>query len=51
MNEMCVSTGFMNGVSSLFVPNLCLDHDNNVAVAKWPHPQKEVKIINLKNKR
>ena len=40
MNEMCMSTGFMNGVRSLFVPNLCLDHDDNVAVAKWPHRQK-----------
>ena len=62
MNEMCLSTGFMNGMTSLFVPNLCLDHDNNgcgqmapptmwlwpngpthnVAVAKWPHPQKNI---------
>ena len=36
MNEICLSTGFMNGVTSLFVPNLCLDHDNNVAVANGP---------------
>ena len=39
MNEMCVSTGFKNGVTSLFVPNLCLDNNNNMAVAKLPHPQ------------
>ena len=36
MNEMRVSTGLMNGVTSLFVPNLSLDHDNNVAVANGP---------------
>ena len=40
MNEMCVSTGFMNGVTSLFVPNLCLDHDNNVATANGPTHKK-----------
>ena len=27
---MRLSTGFMNGVTSLFVPNISLDHDNNV---------------------
>ena len=36
MNEMHVSNGFMNGVTSLFVPNLCLEDDNNVAVANGP---------------
>ena len=30
INEICVSTGFMNGVTSLFVPNISSDHDNNV---------------------
>ena len=30
INEMRLSTGFMNGVTSLFVPNISLDHDNNV---------------------
>ena len=33
MNEMRLSTGFMNDVTSLFVPKLCLDNHNKVAVA------------------
>ena len=33
MNEMCLYTGFMNGVTSLFVPNLCSEQDNKVSGA------------------
>ena len=28
MNEMLLYAGFMNGVTSLFVPNLCSEQDN-----------------------
>ena len=31
MNEMRLYTGFMNEVTSLFVPNLCSEQDNNVS--------------------
>ena len=48
MNEMCVSTGFMNRVTSLFVPNLCLDHHNNVAAANGPTHKNIIWIIKLK---
>ena len=39
---MRLSTGFMNGVTSLFVPNLCPDKDNKVTGASPAHkePQK-----------
>ena len=36
MNEMRLSTSFMNGVTSLFVPNLCPDHNNKVTGAIAP---------------
>ena len=36
MNEMRLSTGFMNGVKSLFVLKLCLDNHNKVALANGP---------------
>ena len=36
MNEMHLSTGFMNGVTSLFVPNLCSDQGNKVAGTSPP---------------
>ena len=36
MNEMRLSTGFMNDVTSLFVPKLCLDNHDKVAVANGP---------------
>ena len=39
MNEMRLSTGFMNDVTSLFVTKLCLDNHNKVAVA---NPQKKL---------
>ena len=47
MNEMYVSTGFKNRVTSLFVPNLCLDHHNNVAVANGPTHKNIIWIIKL----
>ena len=31
---MRLSTGFVNGVTTLFVPNISLDHDNNVGGTK-----------------
>ena len=34
MNEMRLYTCFMNGVTSLFVPNLCSEQDNNVRWGK-----------------
>ena len=36
MNEMRLYTGFMNGVTSLFVSNLCSEQDNNVSGALAP---------------
>ena len=33
MNEMRLYTGFMNGVTSLFVSNLCSEQDNKVSGA------------------
>ena len=38
MNEMLLYAGFMNGVTSLFVPNLCSEQDNKV------NPQKQILI-------
>ena len=37
MNEKRLSNGFMNGVTSRFVANLCLDQDNKVAGASSTH--------------
>ena len=34
MNEMVLYGGFMNGVTSLFDPNLCSEQDNKVSGAK-----------------
>ena len=49
MNEMRVSNGFMNGVTSLFVPNLCLEDDNNVAVANGlTHKNPQVSMVYMK---
>ena len=39
MNEMLLFAGFMNGVTSLFVPNLCSEQDNKVSGA-LTHPTK-----------
>ena len=36
MNEMLLYAGFMNGVTSLFVPNLCSEQDNKVSGALAP---------------
>ena len=47
MNEMRLSNGFMNGVTSLFVPNLCLEDDNNVAVANGPTHKKNLGLHGL----
>ena len=37
MNEKRLSNGFMNGVTSRFIANLCLDQDNKVAGASSTH--------------
>ena len=34
MNEMLLDAGFMNGVTSLFVTNLCSEQDNKVSGAQ-----------------
>ena len=49
MNEMRLSTGFMNDVTSLFVPKLCLDNHNKVAVANGPTHKKNLgsNLINV----
>ena len=44
MNEMLLDAGFMNGVTSLFVPNLCSEQDNKVSGA---FPQKNVSLHGL----
>ena len=36
MNEMLLYAGFMNGVTSLFVSNLCSEQDNEVSGALAP---------------
>ena len=36
MNEMRLYTSFMNGVTSLFVPNLFSEQDNKVSGALTP---------------
>ena len=41
MNEMRLSTGFKNDVTSLFVPKLCLDNHNKVAETNGPTHKKE----------
>ena len=38
MNEMLLHAGFMNGVTSLFVPNLCSEQDNKVHKKKNNSP-------------
>ena len=42
MNEMLLDAGFMNGVTSLFVPNLCSEQNNKVSGALAP-PTKKVR--------
>ena len=44
MNEMLLDAGFMNGVTSLFVPNLCFEQDNKVSGALVP-PTKIVECV------
>ena len=44
MNEMLLYAGFMNGVTSLFVPNLCSGQDNKVSEALAP-PTKNVGLM------
>ena len=44
MNEMLLYAGFMNGVTSLFVPNLCSEQDNKVSGALAP-PTKTLRIL------
>ena len=34
MNEILLYAGFINGVTSLFVPNLCSEQDNKVSGAE-----------------
>ena len=45
MNEMRLSTGFMNDVTSLFVPKLCLDNHNKVTVANGPTHNKKKTVL------
>ena len=47
MNEMRLYTGFMNGVTSLFVPNLCSEQDNNVSGALPPPTKRKVKLYTV----
>ena len=47
MNEMLLSTGFMNYVTSLFVPKLCFDNHNKVAVANGPTNKNENRLCLL----
>ena len=45
MNEMRLSTGFMNGVKSLFVPNLYSDQGNKVGGAPPTKKENYVAIV------
>ena len=51
MNEMLLYAGFMNGLTSLFVPNLCSEQDNKVGGARkslaHPHVPRNVMLIFL----
>ena len=49
MNEMGLYTGFKNGVTSLFVPNLCSEQDNKVSGAQT-HNYNTVFRISPRNK-
>ena len=40
MNEMRLYTSFMNGVTSLFVPDIYFEQDNKVSRALAPHTKK-----------
>ena len=46
MNEMLLDAGFMNGVTSLFVPNLCSEQDNKVSGALAPPTKIPINQIN-----
>ena len=47
MNEMRLYTGFMNGVTSLFVPNLCSEQDNKVSRALAPPTKMLQRLLDI----
>ena len=50
MNEMRLYAGFMNGVTSLFVPNLCSEQNDKVSGDLAPPTMRTIQAIQIVEK-